>query len=473
MNWLGKSITALGLIGVAFVVAVACVAFWPLALILPAGAAFTFWAFISPAPALLLTLFFIPFERMAVLFPPEAQGQVTLLSSLTVPKLMLVALIGVAAFRMLVARDDRPVRRFFEMPLPALTVLFAVMTFASLLNATDPGLFFGYQSRVINGIVFFFVINNLVTTKSRLYNAMRVLCFSYFFIGLSGVYETVTQEHILTTMGFPMKDVPYMLQEDKFRIAGPSGDPDFFAISIVLGFMATLTTWRLVRGWLLKSILVGILLMHVFVILATGSRGAALSLLLAVGVFWLWVEMRHKFLIAFAASLAVGAVAAYYTLEVSSLTAERYTGEAGQLSLQYRLGWTMMCWEMVKEHPLVGVGTAQFMADYHNYVSPLVPREPLVAQNTYAQMAAENGLPALFVYLVIYGLAGYYLAVAARRARDPVIRYVSLCLLGTLAAFVFFAGTLNTVSSEINWMVLALTCTVWRIAQQDQEGATG
>ena len=112
--------------------------------------------------------------------------------------------------------------------------------------------------------------------------------------------------------------------------------------------------------------MLGVVLLMMVSILATGSRGGLGALLIGAGIFWLLTRMRHKYLLASVAVVAVVTRTVALSLAGASST-ERYTGESGGKSLVYRLGWTKMAFVMIGDHPFVGVGTGNFVTEYNRY----------------------------------------------------------------------------------------------------------
>jgi len=435
----------------------------PLGFVLLGGVVYSLFALRRPTEAMTLALFFVPFESMALLFPPSAKGQMTFLSTLTIPKMMLLAIFATYFVRITVLRDGRLLRSLSLTPVPLLAVAFVLYTFLSVYNATNMAFLLGQEARFVNSLLLMLLLINLVETKPELYRILAVLTASYFFVSLIGLWEAVTQQHILDLMGIPQNETLYATEASRFRVTGPSGDPDAFAFSLVLGALSTLATFRITRNRWVRLILALMLPIFVLDMVGTGSRAGALWLLAAFGIFWFFVEMRHKSAIGISAVLLIAVVFTLYTLFVSGLAADRYTGESGQKSLLYRIGWMRMCLAMILDHPILGVGTANFLSAYNRYLDPLVPRTPFVAHNSYAQLTAENGIPALLLYLSVFFFAGLALFTCMRRTRDSRFRHVVLCLFCVLCAYALFSGTASTISSELNWLMFAFAVVAWKL----------
>jgi O-antigen ligase len=118
-------------------------------------------------------------------------------------------------------------------------------------------------------------------------------------------------------------------------------------------------------------------------------------------------------------------------------------------------------WEMIKAHPMLGVGPEQVGAQFESYVPADVPR-PLPhgyyghSHNIYYHYAAERGIPALLALLWLVGRAFYDFA---RGLRSPVpesrwVLYMSLAVI--IAVMLAGFEEVNLGDSEVLAMFLAV-----------------
>jgi O-antigen ligase len=118
-------------------------------------------------------------------------------------------------------------------------------------------------------------------------------------------------------------------------------------------------------------------------------------------------------------------------------------------------------WEMIKAHPLRGVGPEQVGPQFESYVPADVPR-PLPhgyyghLHNIYYHYAAERGIPALLALLWLVGRASYDFA-RGLRLPGPESRWVLYMSLAVIIA-VMLAGyeEVNLGDSEVLAMFLAV-----------------
>lgn len=130
-------------------------------------------------------------------------------------------------------------------------------------------------------------------------------------------------------------------------------------------------------------------------------------------------------------------------------------GDTGSTEIRYGL-WTAAL-GMIKDHPLLGVGIGMFKPMAANYTNGALR---YVAHNTYLEIAAEMGIPALLVYLMIlFGSARTLERVRRQSLRSgpPLIRVLAS---GMLAGLIGSSVSLAFSSMEdfkLFWLIVFLS----------------
>ncbi|MBI5233318.1 MAG: O-antigen ligase family protein, partial [Deltaproteobacteria bacterium] len=220
-----------------------------------------------------------------------------------------------------------------------------------------------------------------------------------------------------------------------------------------------------------RAVLSAFLILMMVNLLGTASRGGLLTLVIAGSVFWFFSRIRHK--LAIAVSVVVLFLVIFITFSLVSPNAptERYTGETGGGSISYRIGWMKMAFAMIEDHPIIGVGTGNFVTRYNRYLTdtPEVPRSPYWTHNSYLQLWAENGIFALLGFLVLLWFCVWRMYVVVSGTTDEILRAIALLLLSVVAGYSFFAGSSNIIENENYWMVFAYTIIVYNLYKQEIE----
>jgi O-antigen ligase len=147
-------------------------------------------------------------------------------------------------------------------------------------------------------------------------------------------------------------------------------------------------------------------------------------------------------------------------------------GERPQLdrSSAYRLILWQAAFRMIRERPLTGVGLGQFSSVVGHYTDVQLSKEdPNDAHNAFILIAAEMGLPAIAVALVLLAALAAAAARAWFRRRHPVDRTVALAFLGSWGGLVVscMLGSRFADESLISyfWILAALVVVVRRLPE--------
>jgi O-antigen ligase len=247
------------------------------------------------------------------------------------------------------------------------------------------------------------------------------------------------------------------------RLTGGAGDPNLLAAGLVPAIVLAGMFAATARGPERRALaLLAIPLLMVGVVL-TQSRGAFIGLL-AMIIAGLVFARRWRLQIALATlGVIVVAAAAFaaYPGALARLTDSEASGSSGRADL-----WTV-AWRVSEDHPVVGVGLANYPVVAADYVRrpgtltsvKLIADEPHVVHNTYLSMLAESGVVGAAIFLGIVLAALDALRRAARRleAREHTAQRafavsVLIAAIGTLTTAFF----LSSGPDPRMWLLLAL-----------------
>jgi O-antigen ligase len=261
------------------------------------------------------------------------------------------------------------------------------------------------------------------------------------------------------------------------RLQGGVSDPNYLAAACVpaimlAGGLAAKRGQPLIRF----ALVVAIAILAVG-LAATESRGGLLAAaVVAIGALIFWRGRRLT------VGLLIGTVmlagAGWFTASPSSW--ERVTsaqdGGSGRTDI-----W-QVAWRVVKDHPIDGVGLAQFPVVSQDYIrqpgalsrADLIVDKHIVVHNAYLQLWAETGLIglALFLLLVIRSaVSGHLAANRFERLGDldtaTLARAGMLAMIGALTASFF----LSNLDDRRTWLLLAFGPTLLAIARSEDSGA--
>jgi O-antigen ligase len=120
-------------------------------------------------------------------------------------------------------------------------------------------------------------------------------------------------------------------------------------------------------------------------------------------------------------------------------------------------------WGMIGANPVFGVGLGQFKKQSRVYYDVAKPR---IAHNTYIQIAAESGIPALIAFLFFIGLTlralGHIETVAEAQGRLHM-RQWAVALQAGLGGYLVSAFFLSAQFEKFFWLIVFLSIAMERI----------
>jgi putative inorganic carbon (hco3(-)) transporter len=204
-------------------------------------------------------------------------------------------------------------------------------------------------------------------------------------------------------------------------IFGWGGENDLGAFLSEFVFIP-LILLRLEKGLLKKSFLILLIVMAVTGCIFTYSRGAWIAL---AGGTIIYVWRHSKILLGVVVSLAllVGTtILPTSVIDRWNMTEDTQTGQL-ESSAQNRVDVWQEGLDVVKSHPIFGVGYDKFASAVAMHIEP---------HNAYLKIAAEQGVPALLIFLLLLGVVLWN----SSGARDPFEKEISVAFSACWVAFV-------------------------------------
>jgi O-antigen ligase len=359
--------------------------------------------------------------------------------------------------------DGDAVRAVARSPVVCLAALWLCVRAVSGIGAADVDASLAIVIDGAKDLVFLVVVAALVVITGRDVGAVKVAVG--VLAGLAAA--TVVQEFALhnATMlgGFSNLGAAGDVGAVSVRHSGPLSDANFWGRVLVLYLPFALSLMVIARArWAVApvALLAGLVL--------TGSRGAMVACALAIALWLVLAGPRFRRLLLLLPVLAVVVALAPGTgSRLATLTdLADPTATGTDLSLVNRLAAQEAGMRMFLEHPVLGVGAGNFVAeapDYLRKTGNLEYTEVLGPHNTYLEMAAEGGVVTLLAWLAFYGSALYVAARARLNARAlarglPARRreLLAIAALAGLAAWAMAAVFLHLAALRALFAVMAL-----------------
>ena len=305
-------------------------------------------------------------------------------------------------------------------------LFYFVLLFLSVLMSDVTLFSYAILTAVTGYLIWYFIIVKLVTDLGKIKLTLATLVFSHVllvFLNPHIVLEPETRNYI--------QAAPFL------------GDGNDFSLSICIVWPMCLFLYLEAKTFLLRITYLGSLLVLMFAVIGTQSRGAAVSFI-CLFLFLMW-KGRQK-LLGLLVLCVVGLIVASYAPDVyfdrlsTVINYEKDGSAMGRI-----VAWKAAV-RMVTAHPLTGVGSGHFSVKLGTEFRPPEFGDEhfpwLTAHSLYFLILAELGLPGIVFLLFL--LAGTYLRVnrlyiCARGSPDAASKSYARLFLMLNASLIAFA----------------------------------
>ncbi len=361
---------------------------------------------------------------------------------------------------------------------PALLVsVYGLACTLSMLTASDPGTSLERLALLAKNAVVFTLVAHLVGGAKTLRRVVWVLIATGGFLGTIAVHQQLTGNFEFSYWGFGRAPEAFAVEGDTTtRLGGPIGDPNFFGMMLLALVPMALDRALAERHRGLRIAAMWAALVTTLTIFFTYSRSALVSL---VAVLLLFVAVRRPRPVQLAtAALVVLLLAPLVPTSYGDRVAELASsvvelterGTTREVSVRGRLSENLVAGQMFLEHPVIGVGLANYPVRYQEYSRKIgldprhTDRQP---HNLYLEVLAETGLVgfAAFGLLLWVALRG---AVAARRTlrdagRTDLVFLIEGFTLG-FGAYLIASIFLHATHSRYFWLLAGIAVALPRVA---------
>lgn len=375
-------------------------------------------------------------------FPELAQYQL--------PVIAAFGILLIWMFHIMIYRD-------FKIPksnqVKCLLVFVGILVFSSITNWEYNSFSFLDMAKVI---VLYFLVSNLVKTKTQVKN---ILFFSLLLGSMTALFGIYQQMHGLGgTFGGGVT-----------RALGFEGNPNHLAIDMVLLIPIVLGLLRNNGNFISRGLFLVLCGLFVITVILTYSRagvfGLAIVLLLAV---WKFLKMSKKiayFLIGLTVTLmALPYVPVVYIERVMSIA------NLQDVSIVGRLDGLIVGFWMMLEHPFLGVGLGRWAYAYWEKAITL----PAVAtklsywpHNIFIEVGAELGVLALISFLLLLFFVFKDLNFSKKiflEKRETLLSTVAETLEIGLIGFLCCAFFAAAVHLKLVWMLMGFSVSLKQLA---------
>lgn len=349
-----------------------------------------------------------------------------------------------------------------------LIILFLVLGFIAVFRGTTS--YFGGSfitvitsyKRWITPFFMFFLVLNTVKKRQHVHNVFTIIMIAGTVVGLMAAHDYMAKGH---------------MRLEKMRIGGICEQPNqlaaFFNYYMFLPFAFFLLNMKKAKNWLFLLPF----LIQFRGIMVTFSRGGYLAFALGLAAI-VWFRSKLLFLVLVALAvfsyfnpiLLPGGVK-YRMGQTFTAQEEISTFEEAEENLESSAGNRVKIWkgavQMIKENPFFGVGYGLFQRHIVYYWDG----GPKDAHNTYLIVAAEMGIFALLIFMLLIAVMMWNAYRLYRTANNNYSKAVGLGVLGGLFALLmsnmFGSRLISQEVASYLWIIAAL---VLRLRINDKNG---
>ena len=416
---------------------------------------------------LFLFLTYIHFSEIAI----EQYG----LPSVAKPMIAVLA-VGII-FRWVIRR----VRPFGWRELTLWLSIYGIVGLVSMLYAPDTTATIAALSAYTKNCVIAIMVVVILYRKELIRYVSWSILAAGLFIASIGVYQHLTGSYDHSFGGFGKAIISEIVgEEHDYRIAGPIGGPNYFAMILVVFIPLAFERIISERHLLLRMTAFLTLFICLLAIMFTYSRGAFIALLVMLITAMFLYPPRFKALIYGSAVLVFTILLLPSQYHERITTLQLILPQAGQApadedSFRGRMSEIAVATEMIADHPFRGIGLGNYETLYQKYAGDVFldfRREDREAHNLYLEILAETGLLGLTVFGLIFGRLFYLLFRSRRKSllngNDELARQIAaigLSLIGFLTASTF----LHDAYPRFLWVLVGIAFAMPNIVMVDSQ----
>ena len=366
---------------------------------------------------------------------------------------LLQFLVLALAFAAWLKRDTEKTSAIVHQAITVLAIAYLLVVFASTAWAFDREVADERMGSIARAVVLFLLATLLMRTRERLMQGIVTMVAAAAVIGVLILFQVATGQYDNEFGGLArVKNAHIYGDVFQPRIAGPNGDPNFFARMLLLAVPpAVVFAFQAKEKWQRRLAAIASLVI-LATLAATYSRGAMVALALMAVMMLKALHVRWQ------STVAVGVAMLLVLLVLPASVTQRFVtieqvfpGDEEPLhpdsSFQERRLLMSVAWVMFGANPLGGVGAGNYTARYDDYVGATSsefrqygdetnPRH--YPHNLALEVASETGVIGLIVFGgLLFAAWRCFSRAEGDEELAPMARAMKIALAGFLVAGLF------------------------------------
>lgn len=347
-----------------------------------------------------------------------------------------------------------PHRQFVWTKITTGVFTFLIIIIVSSFTAYWPAISWSNFFIIFDWIVIFFILTQTVTTRQRFFILLLIFLIASFKLSFFGARTWAMRGFSFTRWGL-MGPKGYFENSGELSIQMLVFAP--IALFFTIGLKDHLKGWQIKLLYLMP-------ITAAMTVLGASSRGSQLALALQVLSLVVMTKYRFRILISIVLIFLIG----YQLLPSKEKVRFRDMGK-DDTSIQRLLYWKHG-WQMMKEHPSLGVGYFNFIPYYTRYYpQDLINRkEAQLPHNIFIQVGTDTGFTGLIIFCIL--IVGAFTSMfkvgkEARRYGDMLCYNLAKGMNLSLIGFVVAGQFVTVAYYPFFWIHLAfvnIICTYWK-----------
>ena len=382
---------------------------------------------------------------------------------LALSTVVLVTGMMVLLVRALLTRDaDLVLTPFVELR-HILVVLLLFLVILSLVNARSIEISIQEVKRFTFCVLAYFLAVSTIKGPGHLRKVVLWMVGAGLLVSLCGAMEAADKS-IYSIFNFrSLFGAPVYQHTEKWvtsdRIGGLIGSSNGHGAYMGLIFIFSFYLFLETSSKLFRSALgIGIVITFINMI-GTGSRGPLAALLISLCIFWFFLKVSRRWLLAIIGMFIVVSLTAL--IFISDINVERifvYEGkQQSSAELRWKSGYIAMM--MVKDHPILGSGPNGFLSNYYRYAFQVLPeatkKTKMRIHNAYIEVLVNYGIIAFTVFMTFNFLTikALFSALHHTTGRGRCLVVSVLCAVCYYSIYMLFTGWLV---NAYYWMIMGV-----------------
>jgi len=310
-----------------------------------------------------------------------------------------------------------------------LLIIFGLWSFLSGVIAINHNLWLENIHWMLRAFILFYLIYNSFSTKEEIVIIFKIIVMSIFLSSFIPFF---------TSFGASFLSLKNLLPLFLQRFSGTIFDPNYFAMTVAASLPLAFILIIKEKHLILKLLWLFAILFLMFSVILSQSRTGLFSVavIFLYTIFYLHQRKRREvFFIVVPLIIIIIAIPSVFWYRFSLFFQSILTGDRGDTSMGHRLILLSSAFDVFIKNPFFGVGLANFKVYAARYT-----QYPMIAHNTYLEIATGLGLLGLIPFLLIL-YKGFSILKSA--IRDPNISELAWAvragLLGTYVAMLFLS----------------------------------